>query len=577
MSGPNLYGVDLFGKPRAPALRGVLSKKFLIPPFSVMNAREGFWQTRKKAWIALGIQSEVGRGGNLLSISDSCEEYRQNEGDYKKREHTASLKGGLTFGLTMDPYAAQKNKKAHKRVQGPSQPGLVHRLTTQAYRNQGGEVSAADCGTSIFDPVLTELHYRWFAPPGGMILDPFAGGSVRGIVAGMTGFNYWGCDLSEVQIAANREQGRLLLAPPEPGPGDAVPVRISVACMRQRFNGCDPDYIRDVCHASCCRSSIAPGGALVTVHPSEEENLKRYPIEVINGLIVPQDGRCPFQSKKTHLCRIHDTGDKPFGCIASPFTLNKNGTLIVRNRYRALKCYEDGRKIPAYIAFRASLVLLFGEADTDRITRYLDAGNEEDLTVEMNARTARKLIENDAIKSGGAGVRWVNGDSREQVPNAPAADYIFSCPPYGDLEEYSKDPRDLSTMDYGDFRDAYAVVIAAAAERLNEDRFATFVVGDFRGDSGAYRNFPADTIRAFRRAGLEFYNQAVLITAVGSLSIRAERQFYMSRKLGTTHQQCLTFVKGSPQRATSAITGESEEERRAVLKKRVAEMKGEDV
>ena len=28
-------------------------------------------------------------------------------------------------------------------------------------------------GTSIFDPVLCELAYRWFCPPGGVVLDPF--------------------------------------------------------------------------------------------------------------------------------------------------------------------------------------------------------------------------------------------------------------------------------------------------------------------------------------------------------------------------------------------------------------------
>ena len=30
-------------------------------------------------------------------------------------------------------------------------------------------------GTSIFDPVLCEIAYRWFSPAGGLILDPFAG------------------------------------------------------------------------------------------------------------------------------------------------------------------------------------------------------------------------------------------------------------------------------------------------------------------------------------------------------------------------------------------------------------------
>ena len=42
---------------------GNLADRFGVPPFSVLNAREGWWQDRKAAWIALGIKSELGRGG----------------------------------------------------------------------------------------------------------------------------------------------------------------------------------------------------------------------------------------------------------------------------------------------------------------------------------------------------------------------------------------------------------------------------------------------------------------------------------------------------------------------------------
>lgn len=48
-----------------------LADRFGIAPFSVLNAREGWWQDRKRAWLALGIQSEVGRGENLLAFSDT--------------------------------------------------------------------------------------------------------------------------------------------------------------------------------------------------------------------------------------------------------------------------------------------------------------------------------------------------------------------------------------------------------------------------------------------------------------------------------------------------------------------------
>jgi len=42
---------------------GTLADRFMIPPFTVLNAREGWWQNRKKAWLAIGIKSELGRGG----------------------------------------------------------------------------------------------------------------------------------------------------------------------------------------------------------------------------------------------------------------------------------------------------------------------------------------------------------------------------------------------------------------------------------------------------------------------------------------------------------------------------------
>jgi hypothetical protein len=47
--------------------KGSLSDRFMIPPFSVLNAREGWWQDRKRAWLALGIKSELGRGGGAAT------------------------------------------------------------------------------------------------------------------------------------------------------------------------------------------------------------------------------------------------------------------------------------------------------------------------------------------------------------------------------------------------------------------------------------------------------------------------------------------------------------------------------
>jgi len=233
-----------------------------------------------------------------------------------------------------------------------------------------GGMASGHSGTSIFDPVLCELAYRWFCPPDGLVLDPFAGGSVRGIVAAQLGRRYLGVDLSARQIAANEAQ--------------AVQI-------------CNPD-------------------------------------------------------------------NQP---------------------------------------------------------------------------------------------RWICGNSAdiEQLAGGASADFVFSCPPYMDLEIYSDDPADLSNLPPAEFEAVYRRIIRGAVALLADDRFACFVVGEVRAKDhgGAYRGFVPMTIAAFEAAGARFYNEAILITAAGSLPIRAARQFEAMRKLGKTHQNVLVFCKGDPRAATAAI------------------------
>lgn len=71
-------------------------------------------------------------------------------------------------------------------------------------------------GTSIFDPVVCELAYRWYTRPGDQILDPFGGGSVRGVVASVLGRWYRGIDLRAEQVDANRVQAEKICASHEP-------------------------------------------------------------------------------------------------------------------------------------------------------------------------------------------------------------------------------------------------------------------------------------------------------------------------------------------------------------------------
>lgn len=419
---------------------------------------------------------------------------------------------------------------------------------------------SSSTGTSIFDPVLCELVYRWFCPPGGLVLDPFAGGSVRGIVAAKLGRRYVGIDLRAEQVAANREQWEQMRH--YQTDDEMVEVKISAKMARLRFHGCEPDYIKNVCHASCCDSKTSKTGTMITIHPSEQASIEHLGGVVEGGLLQPRKGerKCPFKTTD-HLCGLHIGPNKPFGCIASPFTLNRHNTLIVRNRYKLLKCYEDGPRLPAYVAFRSSLNMIFGMDEAARICAHLDEGGG-DIVANIMPEIHAKLVENDGIKhgiAGGSDPIWLEGDSRdlEQLYRDASADLIFSCPPYADLEVYSDDPRDLSTLDYETFRADYGSIIGKACAALKPDRFACFVVGDVRDKRGFYHGFPWHTVEAFQAAGLKLYNEAVLVTAVGSLPVRVGKQFESARKLGKTHQNVLIFCKGSPKAASEAL-GECE-------------------
>lgn len=282
---------------------------------------------------------------------------------------TKKGEGNLTFvkgsRKNLDPVSRQILAVGGGRMKATAQPGGSNMVAS--YKNGERQVGlVAESGTSIFDPVLCELVYRWFCPPGGSVLDPFAGGSVRGVVAAVLGLKYTGIDLSERQIEANRQQAKMI---------------------------------------------------------------------------------CP-----------------------------------------------DNQPI------------------------------------------------------------WVVGDSAEAKTIVPGHyDLIFSCPPYADLEVYSEDAKDLSTMPYDEFIKAYREIIVGCVLMLKDNRFAVFVVGDVRDKKGFYRNFPAHTIDAFQDAGMTLYNQAILITAVGSLPIRVGRQFESGRKLGKTHQDVMMFFKGDPMEIKKTI------------------------
>jgi len=143
--------------------------------------------------------------------------------------------------------------------------------------------------------------------------------------------------------------------------------------------------------------------------------------------------------------------------------------------------------------------------------------------------------------------KWILGDARDVKKIIDKkVDMIFTCPPYYDLEVYSDNEKDLSILGtYENFIKDYRTIIFESVSILKDDCFACFVVGEIRDKKGIYRNFVGDTVRAFIDAGCKYYNEIILVTAIGSLPIRAGRQFQSGRKIGKTHQNILVFYKGN--------------------------------
>lgn len=181
---------------------------------------------------------------------------------------------------------------------------------------------------------------------------------------------------------------------------DFVTVRVSAKSLQQRFNGCEPAYIANVCHGACCRSTVDSAGTIIPIARFERATIEARGGIVRAGLLEPYGRRCPFQGRHDDLCRLHGTDAKPFGCVASPFILTapRHGypCLVIRNRYRLLKCYEDGRKLPAYVAFRPSLDLLFGSDKAADIISEL-VTSCEDVVTTMPRRSYNVLRELEGI------------------------------------------------------------------------------------------------------------------------------------------------------------------------------------
>lgn len=144
-------------------------------------------------------------------------------------------------------------------------------------------------------------------------------------------------------------------------------------------------------------------------------------------------------------------------------------------------------------------------------------------------------------------INWICDDSLniDHHIEDESQDLLFTCPPYADLEVYSDDERDISNMSYEEFAEVYSEILKRSAKKLKDNRFAVVTISDVRDKKGFYQDLTGLTKRAFSKEGLYFYNDMILLNAVGSGSLRA-RRLMNNRKVTRMHQNVLVFYKGNP-------------------------------
>lgn len=142
-------------------------------------------------------------------------------------------------------------------------------------------------------------------------------------------------------------------------------------------------------------------------------------------------------------------------------------------------------------------------------------------------------------------VHYTCGDSNHisELIKARGFDLCFTSPPYYDLEVYSKD--DLSALGtYEDFMQQYENIFRQCVDMLADDAFLVIKVGEIRDKTtGIFRNFVGDNIAMFRRLGLAYYNEIILLNAIGTAHLRANGNM-KTRKVAKVHQNILVFYKG---------------------------------
>ena len=135
------------------------------------------------------------------------------------------------------------------------------------------------------------------------------------------------------------------------------------------------------------------------------------------------------------------------------------------------------------------------------------------------------------------------GDADRAAPSwtrlAPPADLLFSCPPYGDLEQYSDDPADLSTCDsYKHFLERLRVCLRRCYAAVVSGGRLAVLVGDVRR-KGTYIPIVRDVLNMEGELG-----QVRSVVIKLQHNCRSDRVTYdRMEDVPIQHEYCVVFKK----------------------------------
>ena len=149
----------------------------------------------------------------------------------------------------------------------------------------------------------------------------------------------------------------------------------------------------------------------------------------------------------------------------------------------------------------------------------------------------------DQMRDWGMSFNFILGDSLSYIPDENF-DFIFTCPPYYDLEVYSDLKDDLSNANsYGEYLEMLQKVLKNCYQVLKKDCFAVFVVGNFRNKMGELEHLNGDLILQAKKAGFKLWDELIWEGA-SNVALTRCGKFEKNRKSVRMHEYIIILKKG---------------------------------